>query len=55
VARLSPGLLGGLVAIPYASSHGKNAAIERFFSSLQTERTARNVIARDHAKADMFD
>jgi putative transposase len=33
-----------------------NAAMESFFSSLKTERTARKVYrSRDHAKADVFD
>jgi len=33
-----------------------NAAMESFFSSLKTERTARKVYrARDEAKADVFD
>jgi putative transposase len=33
-----------------------NAAMESFFSSLKTERTARKVYCtRDHAKADVFD
>ena len=33
-----------------------NTAMESFFSSLKTERTARNVYrTRDHARADVFD
>ena len=33
-----------------------NAAMESFFSSLKTERTARKVYrTRDHARADVFD
>ena len=33
-----------------------NAAMESFFSSLKTERTARKTYrTRDHAKADVFD
>jgi len=33
-----------------------NAAMESFFSSLKTERTARRIYrTRDHARADVFD
>ena len=41
---------------PVNRFEGQNAAMESFFSSLKTERTARKVYrTRDDAKADMFD
>jgi len=39
-----------------AGNVGDNAAMERFFSSLKTERTAATTYRpRDQAKADVFD
>ena len=41
---------------PWPSATSRSAAMESFFSSLKTERTARKTYrTRDEAKADVFD
>ena len=47
---------GVTCSMRWAGNVWDNAAMESFFSSLKTERTARKVYrSRDDAKADVFD
>jgi transposase InsO family protein len=47
---------GGVSSMSRSGNVWNNAAIESFFSSLKTERTARRMHrTRDDAKADVFD
>ena len=47
---------GVICSMSWSSNVWDNAAMESFFSSLKTERTARRIYrTRDDAKADVFD
>ena len=47
---------GAICSMSRSGNVWDNAAMESFFSSLKTERTARKVYrSRDQAKADVFD